>query len=205
MNTICAVAAAFLGVTPSLLATSITIAGGPAPAQVPGLFDRFLNPLDGSFVSVGTFDINTSVFTQFVGTQDTLAIQTLFPGNPTLEAQGQATGTVTNNTDAAAAFNGQPIFIRVQSPDGAIAILGSDVISPPAGSGDPFIFPANSGGIGDAIVISPSQITIFPVGDVVLLIPGSIPEPSSALLIGSGFVLLGLRRRRVSSCCDLGE
>ena len=179
-------------------ATSITLAGGPAPANVPGFFGLDGTPLDGSMISVGTFDVGTSVFTQFVGTNDTLAIQTLFAGNAALEAEGQGTGTVTQNGDAAVAFNGQQIFIQVDT-GASIGVFSSDVAAPPTGQGDPFVFPANAGGVGDAATISVTQVnqaflggTIGADGSLIV----AVPEPSTSLLLGLSALGLIVRRKR---------
>ena len=177
-------------------ATTITGSGGTTGAQFVTSTGVFLTP-SNSTVQVGTFNVGTSIFTQFAALD---ATPINFGTTPTL--QGRWLGNYADTAATANAFNGLPIWVRI-SVDLGGGINGLAHFSSTVS------FPTNGGGVGDSVNLAGTTLTGFAPsstpgtaafaagggftnGRVTI---GVVPEPTTALLGLLGIVGL-IRRRR---------
>jgi len=181
-------------------ATTIANGGGTSTAIFVTSTGVTLTATNSNF-AIGTW--NGSLFTQFA----LPAVDATPMAIGTGVFAGKLTGNFSDNTAAANAFNGLPIWYRVNVLDGS-NIIGTAYFSgtnpgatvPATGT----LFPTNGSGVGDSLSADTRNLTVLgagssegsiayqSVGNVITI--GVIPEPSAALLGALG--VLGLLRRR---------
>lgn len=178
-------------------ATTISVGGGTSSSLFVTNTGVALTSANASF-AMGTW--NGTTFNQFASIDATPMVL-----GTTAPFVGRLTGNFSDNTDAATAFNGQLIWLRVivttPQGNGTAYFTGADT-----GANFPAIstkFPNNGFGSADSLAFETRNLTVASPGSTegslgyngTNITVGIIPEPSVALLGALG-VLGFLRRRR---------
>lgn len=193
------------GVTPVAVANNIvrvgmfTLAGSALDSAVAA---AYASPAAVTAQDRANLIATAGGWTQF--TASSLSLVTIGAGN-------RVGGSVTDNTAAATAFNGQAIYLWIfdsASLAGAASSVQMGIFKATAAT-TPWTFPTN-GAVPDTATLSsaPASSTIVSVGGVGsvtntggptssgILRVGTVPEPSTALLSAMGVVAMAWGRRR---------
>lgn len=184
-------------------ATTVTLSAG--------FSGPFVEKIDGTRVNGGLVLLGTMTDAQ----RDSLSAGSLSAdvdavfaefGTRNSSATGSIAGSFTNVGANAGDFDGKQIYIWVfNGTDKTSAEHALFTVANPAapGTGNPWLFPANLGGVGDGTTISVAALLANSNNGVPRAIAGNnlrlvpaVPEPSGALLAGLAGAALLFRRRR---------
>jgi hypothetical protein len=117
---------------------------------------------------------------------------------------GKVAGTATDNTASANAFNLKDAYIVIFNTASAATATQMGIFRASAGV-PPWVFPTNTGGIGDSLTLDMNDTTIAAIGGIGsvssspsrLILAALVPEPGIVSLLAPGLVgMLGFRRLR---------